>query len=222
MDSGAKDEHVSEVPPVEQQISDMLPRKAWDRLSDETVRAFAAFKRYRDLPPEVRTIRKAAEAHRAATKAKTLPSLKTIERRFEKWSSDHYWRARTAQYDDALLAVEHEGAVEARREMGRKHAQLADALVKTAIEALAKVKPEELSPQEIARFADVGVKLGRLVHGDSTGEDGSGAPDFVAPQDLILDMLTSDPEVAKAGAKLGAQLLRVKRERADDTREREE
>lgn len=212
--------------PIEQQIDDIenesqLPR-LWERQPGETARAFAAFIRYRDLPAEDRTIRNAAVSHVERSKAKSKPKVVTVERQFEKWSAANYWGARVERYDDALLAVQYEQTAQSRRDLAVKHVDLVDKLTEKAILAVTKLDVDALTPADTVRLADAAVKLARIVHGDEPDHDPSRSPEYEAPQDTILSLLSSDPELAKAGARFGAQMLRVKREaETDDEKERE-
>jgi hypothetical protein len=214
-----------EVPPVEQQVEqtfEALP-KLWERQPGETARAFAAFRRYLDLPAEDRTILNAAKSHVARSKARKKPSLKASERQFEKWSGENYWIMRAAAYDDSLAQIEYEATAEARRALGRKHVELVEHLTDKAIAAVIAVKIDDMSPRDVVRFADAAVKLSGIVHGGAAAADdpAGGSEDGPAPQDLIVELLSADPELAKSGARFGAQILRVKRERETDPRERE-
>jgi hypothetical protein len=214
-----------EVPPIERQVEqtfEALP-SLWERQPGETARAFAAFRRYLDLPAEDRTILNAAKSHVARSKAKKTPSLKAAERQFEKWSGENYWIMRAAAYDDSLAAIEYEATAEARRALGKRHVELVERLTEKAIAAVVAVKIDDMTPRDVVRFADAAIKLSGIVHGSSTaGEDGPEADDGPAQQDLIVELLSSDPELAKTGARFGAQILRAKRERETDTREREQ
>lgn len=72
---------------------------AWDRLPDETGRAYDAFTRYLDLPPRDRSAAAVARAGRYATGT------------CQGWASKHRWRERAAAWD----ADQRERLVENRR-----------------------------------------------------------------------------------------------------------
>jgi hypothetical protein len=186
----------------------------WERLVDETARAFAAFEIYRDLPVDERTVRRAAEISHERLKSKRKGSYDTRRRQFERWCGEHLWRARADEFDRFKARERVVAEIEAARDMGRRHAEGAMSFQTKALEALATLLPSEMSAMDILNFFEKAAKLERLARGEvdphaSTGAEGT------APQDQIRDLLSEDPALAKSAALFGAQILRANRERAE-------
>lgn len=184
----------------------------WERLVDESTRAYAAFVHYRDLDPEIRSIPRAVEAARDKNPGKHRGKIETQINQAERWSSAHLWRARAEAWDQMLERRRVEGIIEARHEMGLRHVSLVDRMLETALAVFAEIKPGEISVSDAIKLADTAVKLGRLVTGDVTSADLPDDPTGeLSPQEQVRAWL-ADPEVAKAGARFGAQVLRAQRE----------
>lgn len=78
----------------------------WERLPGETQKAWLAFKLYRDLPSETRTIADAEEQYRA----KLGKPVKVRDRsggsgQFWKWKKQYRWEERITAYDNFMDAV---------------------------------------------------------------------------------------------------------------------
>lgn len=87
--------------------------KAWEQQPRETVRAYAAFVAYRDLPPDDRTIRAAAEKHNKSAS------------QMANWSRRWQWRKRVRAYDLHLdLLVRKDNELRAK-EAKERHLNLA-------------------------------------------------------------------------------------------------
>lgn len=128
----------------------------WERLPGETPKAWRAFCIYRDMGP-TRTIMRTVQA---------LGLRAGAARRLQEWSSRYRWAERVAAYDawlDAQQRAEREAAV---REMARRHAELAMALLERVRARVDTLRPEELTPSEVARWLEVAARLERLSRGE--------------------------------------------------------
>ncbi|MFF0625137.1 hypothetical protein [Streptomyces sp. NPDC004296] len=95
----------------------------WERQEGESHQAFEAFAAYRDLGP-ARSVTKVA---RELDKSRTL---------LGRWSRQYAWVMRAAAYDreqDRLFLAEQ---AQARREIARRHAKLAQAVQSKAVARL--------------------------------------------------------------------------------------
>ncbi len=193
-----------------------------DRLPDEPTRAFAAFTKYRDLAPEVRSIKRAFESGPAPrAKGGTRASLG----QWEKWSAEWAWPIRAQEWDTELDRVRRVAELAAVQEMGRRHAAVAMNAVNVAAKAIERIakkldaqKDDDepfMTPTEVIRFAKEGILLERLSRGEPDMILGGMQPHASDPQESVRALLSSDPEIARAGAMLGAQILRVRREREE-------
>lgn len=127
----------------------------YERQDGESKQSFEAFALYRDMG----LARSLAKVGEELGKSTTL---------MERWSSKYEWVERCKAYDqemDRIAILENE---QQRREMIREHAEVARKMlekVKLAAEAL---KPETLTPNEMAKWLDIAVKVERLSRGEST------------------------------------------------------
>lgn len=130
----------------------------WERQPGETSRAYAAFSVYRDLGPQ----RSLAKALAAAAKK---PSNR---RHWQRWAAKYRWVERAQAYDDYLDRLAREKAEQERAEMAKRHAQMALLFLQRVAERMRNLRPEELSPAELARWFRVAVEVERLARGEST------------------------------------------------------
>lgn len=135
----------------------MSNAKPWDRRQNETTKAYEAFCIYRDMGRE-RSLAKVSE--------KQQKSGSLIGR----WSREHGWVDRAAQWDDEQERIEREIAqkeqVKAIRDMRKRHADVAHAMILKAAKALTRIPEDEIKPQDISRMVDVAAKLERISRGD--------------------------------------------------------
>ena len=135
----------------------MAKKKIWERLEDETPKQYEAFCAYRDLGIE-RSLR---------TVGITLGKSEGL---MERWSSKNHWVDRAAAWDDEQERIEREIAqkeqAKAIREMRKKHANLASAMLVKAAKALKKIPDDEIKAGDMTRMVDVASKLERISLGD--------------------------------------------------------
>lgn len=193
--------------------------EAWDRLPDENAKEFDAFVQYRDLAPHERSIRRAAARSIGYQDPKDLVGEPLAKRRqfdaarvrFERASASHYWQARAVQYDEHRDKIRRAAEALAIEEMGRRHAEAGMKLVAKGLEALESVEPKDLPFSELMRYIAEGARLERLARGEA---ETTGSFDVNPPQDDVRALLSSDPNVAKAGAMLTAAVARARREKS--------
>lgn len=131
--------------------------KPWERQPDENPKPFEAFCTYRDMGME-RSIR--------AVAAKLGKSETLIAR----WSTNNHWVERVAAWDDEQERIEREIAqkeqAKAIREMRKRHADIANAMLLKAAKALKAIPDDEVRAGDISRMVDVAAKLERISRGD--------------------------------------------------------
>ncbi|MET8679987.1 hypothetical protein ABZW18_20985 [Streptomyces sp. NPDC004647] len=142
----------------------------WERQSGESPQAFEAFAVYRDLGP-TRSVTKVAQE---LDKSRTL---------LGRWSKQHAWVMRATAYDreqDRVFLVEQR---QARRDIARRHAKLAQAFLGKAIARLQALEPRELTPGELLRYFQVAAEIERRAAGEEpagVASQGSGEGPEVA------------------------------------------
>ncbi len=133
-------------------MDDRLP---WEKQKGESRQAFEAFSAYRDMG-----------AARSLTKvAKKLNKSVTI---LGRWSGRWNWVERTSAWDIELDRQNREAQIEAIKEMSERHAREAMLFQQKVVERLRELRPGELSPQDMARWFEVAVKVERLSRGETT------------------------------------------------------
>ncbi|MFJ9617869.1 hypothetical protein [Streptomyces noursei] len=150
------------------------PVEPWERQSGESPQAFEAFAAYRDLGP-ARSITKVAQEL-----GKSRPLL-------SRWSRQYAWVMRAAAYDreqDRLFIAEQQ---QARRDIARRHAKLAQAFLGKAVARLQGLDPRELSAGELLRYFQVAADIERRAAGDALADvveqDGAEGPDLASLSD---------------------------------------
>lgn len=135
----------------------------WERQEDESMQHYLKFCKYRDMPygtdgkePEKRSLRKLAELLGYKTKS----GLEIL-------SSKNNWVERATAYDVYMTELERFKNEQEIKKMHDLHAKLGVQLLNKATRGLLVLDDKELSAQDIARLADVGVKIERLSRGDA-------------------------------------------------------
>ncbi|MEV0278918.1 hypothetical protein AB0I22_21385 [Streptomyces sp. NPDC050610] len=133
--------------------------ESWERQRGESFEAFAV---YRDLGP-VRSVTKVAQE---LDKSRALVG---------RWSRQFAWVMRATAYDreqDRLFLAEQ---AQARRDIARRHAKLAQAVQSKAVARLQVLDPRELSPSELLRYLQVATEIERRAVGEApAAEAGQG------------------------------------------------
>jgi len=129
----------------------------WERLPDESSKAYQAFCEYRDMGAD-RSIRKLAQARGKPTSTKWLCH----------WSAKHNWVERARAYDDYLEQEKRKEQEKAILEMVERHTKEAMALQQKALERLKSLDPNELSTRDVLNYLMEAMKLERLSRGEPT------------------------------------------------------
>jgi len=133
---------------------DTEKRELWDRLENESERAYRAFECFLSLPSGERTLLEAYRRHVGN------PDAAKPSDTWSGWSSSFAWRERAAAYDDHLAsvrreayerAVEEEAARQAReveKARGRTN-ELMTLSYERAVEWLENAQPSDLRAQDV-------------------------------------------------------------------------
>lgn len=117
------------------------PSDPWERLPQETHKAWHAFVAYRTLEGRARSIRKAYRAHTGRQDAKDNPSS------WDQWAKRNRWVERCAAWDAHQDEIRREARENAIRAMENQHAQLAEqmlAVVRAEISKLGRRVQDQL------------------------------------------------------------------------------
>ncbi len=149
-------------------------RAPWERLKNESSKAYEAFCVYRDQG-----------INRSITN--TSQELNKNRTTIGEWSSKFEWVKRAAAWDDEQDRIAREIAqkeqAEEIKKMRKRHAALAKKMLDTAEEALDAFELDDFKPADVGRLVDIASKLERISLGDA-GEvveerDGGQAPSAV-------------------------------------------
>lgn len=121
----------------------------WERQPGESVQAFEAFKIYRDLGLK----RSNQEVCKQLSKSRQLIS---------RWKAAWNWDERVRAYDNALEREAHKEAVKNLKDMTSRHIRISVQLQNKALEALQKMKVEDMSPRDIREYIKLATELERL------------------------------------------------------------
>ena len=138
-------------------------KQAWDRQAGESSKAYAHFCLYRDMGVS-RSLRTLEE----------VDGCTSGYRQLGRWSSRWRWVERCEAYDDYLEYQRRLQQEEERREMTKRHAKMGMLAQSFAVRKLEKMAnrieqdEEHVSPADVARILDIGVKVERLARGEPT------------------------------------------------------
>lgn len=134
--------------------------RIWEKMLEETAKAFRAFKYYRDMGPR-RTVAKAMEE----TKDMEGEAINTGAL---VWSVKYNWVARCKAYDKYLDQVETQERCEAIKKMIDRHAKIAEGFMSKIITRLKAVDPDTLTNSQLIRWFEASAKIERLSRGEPT------------------------------------------------------
>jgi hypothetical protein len=83
-----------------------------------------------------------------------------------RWSRSYAWVLRATAWDREQDRVFHAEQRQARRDLARRHARLAQAFLSKAVARLQTLDPRELSPGDLLRYFQVAADIERRAIGD--------------------------------------------------------
>jgi len=120
----------------------------WDKQPGESQKAYAWFCRYRDYGMD-----------RSMAKVLRKYIGKTSSAVHSHWSARYDWVKRAEAYDGYLEKERRKEYEAYNLEMGKRHIQQARALQEKAMVRLQQLDPTEMTPTELLRFLDLGMKI---------------------------------------------------------------
>jgi len=129
----------------------------WERQEGETKVAYDAFWIYCTIPEDEK--RSYANVSRKVLKSTTL---------MQRWSIRWNWAERARAYDNYLVDIEIEAIKKQRVGAAKRHARIAISFQSKIINRLKHLKESELTPQDLARWLDIAVKIERQALGEPT------------------------------------------------------
>lgn len=149
--------------------------KPWERQKGESEKAYEAFSVYRDMG-EKRTFVAVAEK---LDKSDTL-----IHRWKDRWD----WQERVRAYDNEIEREAKRKVVADRKAMTERHIGIAMQVQKKALEALASLSVEDMTPKDVKEYIKMATDLERLnrMFEDESAETKSGGKSQLA--DTIISI----------------------------------
>ena len=127
----------------------ICPKTKKERQPGESTQAFEAFRTYRDL------------GLKRSNKA-VSDTLSKSRQLISRWKATWNWDERVRAYDTALEREAHKEAVKNLKDMTSPHIKIAVQLQNKALEALQRVKVEDMSPRDIREYIKLATDLERL------------------------------------------------------------
>jgi len=162
---------------IEEAKSTMMPFESWERLRNESSKAFAAFCAFRDFGPE-RNIRKAVDSTEKdeGVRAKRY-------RVWRNWCSEFKWRERAADFDRYIERIKQEELRKTIEAQGEMHRKVTGKMLDVVSKKLDTMNPEELTQGNVTEWVQTAIKAEReaagLVTIDSKAEPKQGELNFV-------------------------------------------
>jgi hypothetical protein len=163
----------------------VLARQPWLRQPGESAKAFEGFLAYAEFGVD-RSITKAAQ------KIGKSPSL------LARWSQRHKWTARTAAWDSDQAEVRRRKRLAHFMEMEDRHRQVAIAFQAKVIQRMNLIRPEELSPLELAKWFEIATKIERLAIGEVTERFAVEHSGGIETSNEIAQLVFEDPILERA------------------------
>ncbi|WP_289352364.1 hypothetical protein [Peribacillus frigoritolerans] len=132
-----------------------MKKAPYEQLQGESAKAFEAFRIYRDLGA-ARGVREVAQ--------KLNKSLTVIGG----WSSKYKWVNRAQAFDEHMDKIANQQTELRHKEIKMMESEIIYASYKKIKKGVDAIKPESMTPNELAKWLELAVKLGRLIHGEST------------------------------------------------------
>lgn len=151
----------------------------WERIGDETARAYEAFRAYRDAGP----LRQLEPTERA--------TLRTVTG----WAQRYDWQGRAEAWDAEVCRVEDVARLQSIRDMHRLHADVAKAVIDRGMAALDRLDVEDIPASAAVRLIEMGVKLQRqtMTADELAAELEASKSNEDDPWEKLVSELTSSP-----------------------------
>ncbi len=128
----------------------------WEKMPNETAKAYGAFIAYRNLPAHERSLKRAVGVLFGDENfVKTSSKL----RQFQTWSAQYSWVSRAAAWDEDIDRRAREDQVKAVKEMRTRQVKLAQAMQQKAIERLRSMEAAELDADQVLAYIMSSSKL---------------------------------------------------------------
>lgn len=109
----------------------------WERMSDETQKAYAAFSIYLKMPPHRRSLRNGVLEFKGTVDL-------SVVRMWATWSSKYNWVYRSGKWDEYCEEEERRAHIQGIKEMRTRHLKVAQALFTNGVQRLKLMGPEEI------------------------------------------------------------------------------
>ncbi|MBR1694478.1 MAG: hypothetical protein IJ709_03615 [Selenomonas sp.] len=148
------------------------PILPWERRKDlkEPSRAYERFCAYRDMPYKDKGNVLPEQIKRARSLRKIAKELKVSSSTLRGNSVTYRWQERCVAYDDYIERRNREENEVEIIQMRKLQAEFGRQALAKAARGLLSVKAETMTATEIARLAEIGVKVERLARGEPTEE----------------------------------------------------
>lgn len=142
-----------------QNISPNTLAELWEKQPDESAKAFSAFKTYRDIPPSLRSMKKAVQIiYGEVTQGKLG--------QFQKWSTKFSWVLRATAWDEEKDKQERLQQVAQIAEAKNRHLAISKSLQSIAISKLKKINESDISSvDQLLRVIESAYKMEREILG---------------------------------------------------------
>jgi hypothetical protein len=135
----------------------MNSQSPWDKLPDESSKAYSLFCLYRDMGP-TRSLTKMLQAD-------TKEAPKIGKRQLVRYSSKYNWVRRSEAFDLAMEKRKRMAMQDTIEELACRQAEAGFKLSRKGLEKVNKLKPKELTPAEARMYIIDGSELERIAHG---------------------------------------------------------
>ena len=150
--------------------------RLWERQNGESGKAYEAFTVYRNM----------GAARTVSGVARQLHKSRAL---VDRWKRQWDWAERARAYDRELERAAYEEALQAVREMSRRHIDVAVQMQDKALEALSSLSTDKMRPKDIVSMVHEGVRIERdsraqIVEAAAPKDDGADGFPFDGTEDL--------------------------------------
>ena len=166
-----------------------MDRAPWQRQKGESRQAFEAFTVYRDFGP-------------TRSQEKVAKKLGKSNALMSRWSIKWNWVERAVSWDEELDRRNREAQAEARKEMAERHINESMMFQQKVLERLRELNPQELSPNDMARWFEIAVKVERLSRGETTENTKQDIQGQVEVKNDVAKRVIHDPQASALAHRL--------------------